>query len=251
MKTKDISISLAQITTKQGNIAYNIEKHCEWIEKAGEYDTDYIVFPELSLTGYELKPSASLIFAMDDERIEVIKNCCFKKKINAIVGAPIRTRAGIIIGSFIILKNGCTMIYSKQYLHEGEDNHFIPGSLNPMISDRNENLSFAICADTSHENHRKNAYENNASVYISSALITPDGYKEDTSVLQKMAEEYKMTVFMANYCGTTGGYQAAGGSCAWNSNGEMIGQLDREKEGLLIIRRDSLQRTWYLDQVIY
>lgn len=242
--TEDLTIALAQIAVKKSDSSYNIKKHCELIYMAGEYSANYLVFPELSLTGYELELSESLAFSIDDERIEEIKKCCIESKVNGIVGAPIRTRAGIIIGSFIILNNGYTMIYSKKYLHHGEEQYFISGNLNPILLDSDENISFAICADTNNEHHRKAAYKNNTSVYISSALISPNGYSKDTEVLQKMARDYQITVFIANYCGVTGGIKAAGGSCAWNSKGELIDKLDSNTEGLLLISRDHKDKKW-------
>lgn len=94
-----------------------------------------------------------------------------------------------------------------------------------------------------------NAYSTNTSVYITSALLSDNGYANDTKVLQHTAKKYNMTVFMANYCGETGGYKAAGGSCAWNSSGELIGKMDSNTEGILLIECTDT-REWSLDKII-
>lgn len=39
---------------------------------------------------------------------------------------------------------------------------------------------------------------------------------------------------MANYTGTTGGYDCAGKTSAWNKQGALLAQLSYEDEGLLI-----------------
>ncbi len=50
-----VKIALAQINPILGDIRKNIEKHVKFIEKAIKEKADVIVFPELSLTGYNLK----------------------------------------------------------------------------------------------------------------------------------------------------------------------------------------------------
>ena len=46
-------IALAQLKSICGDIDANIGKHLSFIEKAAEFKSNLIVFPELSLTGYE------------------------------------------------------------------------------------------------------------------------------------------------------------------------------------------------------
>jgi predicted amidohydrolase len=53
-----------------------------------------------------------------------------------------------------------------------------------------------------------------------------------------------MMVMMTNYCGSTGGYEAAGGSIVIDSHGETIAVLDRCKEGILIAQRKH-QHEWF------
>ncbi len=50
-----LSLSLAQIATKLGDVESNLGKHLELIQQAKSQKSDLIVFPELSLTGYSLQ----------------------------------------------------------------------------------------------------------------------------------------------------------------------------------------------------
>jgi len=50
-----LSLALAQITTKLGDVESNLGKHLEFIQQAKSQKSDLIVFPELSLTGYVLQ----------------------------------------------------------------------------------------------------------------------------------------------------------------------------------------------------
>ncbi len=48
-----MKICLAQIKSIKGDVEENIIHHKGFIEKALTYDVDLIIFPELSITGYE------------------------------------------------------------------------------------------------------------------------------------------------------------------------------------------------------
>ena len=48
-----MKLCIAQTTAAPGDVAINIANHCRWIERAIEHHADLIIFPELSLTGYE------------------------------------------------------------------------------------------------------------------------------------------------------------------------------------------------------
>lgn len=54
MLPMNLSVGLAQIYPKLGNIAANVDKHLSYIEQASKENVDLIVFPELSLTGYQV-----------------------------------------------------------------------------------------------------------------------------------------------------------------------------------------------------
>ncbi|WP_267967702.1 nitrilase-related carbon-nitrogen hydrolase [Vibrio maritimus] len=55
-----ISISLPQAPVFKEDIAANIHQHLVAIEASASLGADLVVFPELSLTGYELKSLAKL-----------------------------------------------------------------------------------------------------------------------------------------------------------------------------------------------
>ncbi|MGC9491355.1 nitrilase-related carbon-nitrogen hydrolase, partial [Vibrio genomosp. F10] len=58
-----VTISLAQIPIVRGDLCGNIENHIKMIEESSSYKADVVVFPELSLTGYELDLVSELAFS--------------------------------------------------------------------------------------------------------------------------------------------------------------------------------------------
>jgi predicted amidohydrolase len=237
------TIALAQIAAEKGDIEANIQKHLQMIDIASRHESAFIVFPELSLTGYEPTLARELSFDLRDHRLDPLREACRRKQITVIAGAPIRQFNNLVLGAFVLLPYGTGTVYSKRYLHPGEDRVFVPHDWNPLLVHKEDVISLAICADINNPLHAKTAYENNSTVYIASVLVTPNGYTDDTAVLKKHAREYHMTVMMANYCGFTGGYEAAGGSIVIDSHGKTIAALDRSKEGILFARRQG-QHEW-------
>jgi N-carbamoylputrescine amidase len=50
----EIAVGLAQIDCRLGDLDGNVERHLAWIERGRAAGADFLVFPELSLTGYRL-----------------------------------------------------------------------------------------------------------------------------------------------------------------------------------------------------
>jgi predicted amidohydrolase len=239
-----MTIALAQIAAKKGDVEANIQTHLRMIEIAHSYKSDLIVFPELSLTGYEPTLARDLSFDLTDHRLEPLREACHQRQIAVIAGAPIKHAAQPLLGSFVLFPSGACTAYSKRYLHSGEEQFFAPHDWNPLFVFKGDVVSLAICADILNPLHAKTAHENDSTIYLASVLITPAGYANDTSVLRKYAREHHMTVMMANYCGFTGGYEAAGESIVIDSYGKTIAALDRSNEGILVVRRQR-QHEWF------
>lgn len=125
--------------------------------------------------------------------------------------------------------------YSKQYLYPTEVDIFTSGNT-PCIApfDEAHIIAPAICYELSNDEHVEYAHRMNANVYMASVLNSIGGIDADIERLSKIASTYKMFTFMSNYVGESGGYQCAGKSSVWNTEGELVAQLDNKKEGTLI-----------------
>ena len=81
----NIIVTAAQISPVLGKVQENLEKHLFYIEEAKKLKSDIIIFPELSLTGYNLKDSA-LDVARNTESREVQAIAEASKGITTIFG---------------------------------------------------------------------------------------------------------------------------------------------------------------------
>ena len=232
-----MKICVAQTNPVKGNILLNLKQHINFIHSAGENDVDIIIFPELSLTGYEPELAHELAVSADEIQFNQLQTLSNEYQMIIGVGMPTKSldlKSQILISMIIFKPDQAYEIYSKQYLFETEKEIFIAGKQPAYLSVNDEIVAPSICYELSNPNHSACAKQNNASVYLASVLNSLSGIEMDLITLSNIAQNHEMTVAMANYIGQSGGYQCAGRSSIWNDQGQLVGQLDGESEGLLI-----------------
>jgi predicted amidohydrolase len=227
-------ICIGQTNPQKGDIAKNIEQHIRLINRAICKNVDVIIFPELSLTGYEPELASVLATNQDDERLDIFQEISNKHKMIIGVGLPTRSGADIFISMIIFSPEKERITYSKQHLYPTEVNIFTPGQHPVYLNIGNKIIAPAICFELSNPEHSQKAFDNNADIYMASVLNSVGDIDGDLEKLSAIARKFQMTVFMANHVGQSGGYQCAGKSSVWNGKGVLIGQLDGQNEGLLI-----------------
>lgn len=236
-------LAAAQTQPKQGDIESNLFDHYNLIELAAQHQVDLIVFPEMSITGYEREKARKLAFTPTDSRLDKLHQLSKEHDILVIVGAPILIDCDLHIGAFILKPDNSISIYTKHFLHAGEEEFFLPSfSYNPAIELGNERISLSICADIENPQHAENAGKNNISIYVASIFYTPNGIPYAHKTLSEYAKRHGMHVIMSNYCGRSWGLNSGGQSGFWDKNGHLISSLNETDPGLLII--DKLDGEW-------
>lgn len=246
-----LRIAGAQSVSTPGNIAANVAAHCRFIVEASACDVDIVVFPELSLCGYEMSLLAACVVHPDDEVLAPLRELATDKAISVVVGAPILSRSNTIqIGAITFFPNGETSTYCKHFLHPGEECFVsacsLPCSTYPV---GDEATALAICADTGHEQHPQAAAAANASLYLASVLVSDAGYATDAGNLQRYAERHCMATLMANHGGPTGGYLPAGRSAFWSPEGRLVVAAPGTGQYLVIASKNSVGWTGDLRRI--
>jgi predicted amidohydrolase len=224
-------ISIAQTQPIKGDILKNINRHKELINNALSNNSDIIIFPELSLTGYEPELAESLTMTADDSRLDCLQDMSNEHHITIGIGMPMKTKNGISISMIIFQPHKTRQVYFKKYIHSSEIPFFIGGE-NDSTFIKDTTIALAICYEISVPQHAEDAFKNGANIYIAS--VVEDYVDNAIAKLSAMASKYKMTVLMSNAVGQTGAYLCDGKSSIWNTEGELLGQLDSIHEGLLI-----------------
>ena len=83
-------LAAAQTNPKHDHIKANLNDHCKLIELAAKNGADLIVFPEMSITGYEREKAKNFVFDVLDPRLNTLLKLAVDNKIIVIAGAPIR-----------------------------------------------------------------------------------------------------------------------------------------------------------------
>ena len=232
-----MKISVAQIRPIKGNIEANILNHRRLTDLAITAKVDLIIFPELSITGYEPELAAALATTQDDERFDIFQEISDVENITIGIGVPTKSELGVRISTVVFQKNQPRQTYSKQHLHSSETPFFVNGNHQLLLADNK--ITLAICYELSIPEHSANAFRNGANVYIASTVNSYHGVNKDLDILADIAKNYSMTVLMANCIGQTGEYHCAGKSSVWNNQGILLAQMDDKHEGILVFNSET------------
>lgn len=234
-----LTIAAAQSISIAGDLAANIAWHQRFIQVAAEQGVQLLVFPELSLTGYERGLAAEMAIKPDAPVLQPLRDFARDVGVTAVVGMPIRLSddSPVLIGALVLGADGALGVYSKQHLHDGEELAFAPGTGGCALQIGAETVALAVCADFSHASHALAAAALGADLYAAGVLITENGYAPDTAILQGYAGAHSMAVLMANHGGATGGWESAGRSAIWSAGGSLVIAAPGTGNLLVVARR--------------
>ena len=230
-----MKICVAQTRPITGDIQSNIDNHKRLIDLAISNGADIVIFPELSLTGYEPKLSKELATNQDDSRFDDFQVISNTRQITIGVGVPTKHHSGICISLVLFQPQKARQTYSKKYLHSDENEFFISGQSFACLRVHKINIALAICYELSVPEHVENAFRSGAEIYLASVAKTVSGVEKAIKRLSDIAEEYSMPVLMSNCIGQSDGDECGGKSSIWNNKGLLVGQLSDTNEGVLII----------------
>jgi len=227
-------IGVVQSRSSKGDVRSNIDHHKKLIALAVSAGADLVVFPELSLTGYEPPLANELAITEDDATLNDFQIVSDENSIFIGVGMPTRNDEGVCISMIIFQPRKPRRVYSKKYLHADEQEFFVAGKNFATIKMAEINVAFAICYEISVPEHQKEAFEGGANIYIASAAKSASGVQQAVETLSAIAGNYDMPVLFSNSIGYCDNFESAGSSSIWNQKGVLTGQLDDAHEGLLV-----------------
>lgn len=239
-------IAAAQTLAFPRDIAANIADHCAFIEQAAAHKAQLIVFPEMSISGYDVKDPRPLAFMQNDPRVAPLRKAAIAHNMIVAAGAPVAIGEALHIGLFIFLPTGEELLYTKQYVHFSEAAFFTSCfDHDPQVQLGEERISFAICADLKNPLHAEAAAKRESTLYVASIFYTPDSIEDGHARLAAHARTHNMNVLMANFLRSEDAApddMGSGRSAFWSAGGEMIASLGESERGLLLITKD--ERGW-------
>jgi predicted amidohydrolase len=218
-------IAVAQPMCLPCDVAANAVTHAASVRSAG---ARVIVFPELSLTGYEFDAPP---ITVEDPRLEPLVEACVETRTLALAGAPVGGEAGTVhIAMLAIDATGVRVAYRKMWLGGAEPDRFTPGLEPAVIEVDGWQLGLAICKDTGVPQHAADTAALGIDAYVAGVLEAA----EDAAIVEerarRVAADHRVWVAIASFAGSTGGgyERAAGGSGIWTADGVAVAEAGPE-----------------------
>jgi predicted amidohydrolase len=230
-------IGVAQTKPYKGDILRNIEVHLRLIELAAAARVDTIVFPELSITGYEPALASALATTVDDVRLDIFETLSERYSMTIGVGIPTTNGAGVRITEVIFQPEQSRQTYSKRYLHADEEPFFVSGMEAGFLA--SGRIALAICYELSVPAHAEEAHRSGAEVYLVSVAKSRAGMERAAETLAAIARRYSMMVLVSNCVGHCDDFDCGGGSAVWDKQGELLMRLDEGEEGILVVDTET------------
>lgn len=233
-------IAAAQIAAVPGDVSANLRTHARFAVLAAERGAQLLVFPELSLTGYELALARANAVAPDDPRLDALRQLAARARMTMAVGAPVPDGEGSLsIGAIVLGADGGCSSYTKIHVHESEMGVFAAGAGGAPLRVGEAAVGLAICRDASFPEHAADAASRGVDVYAAGVMIDDEGYAKKAPLLRGYARRHRMAVLMANYAGVTGGMASAGRSAVWTEDGEVVAACEGPEEALLVAAKEG------------
>jgi len=229
-----MKICIAQTQSSEGKVEESIQNHMHIIESAIKLNVHLIIFPELSITGFEPSLTKELATNLEDPIFNQFQEKSDIHKITIGVGMPINTVDGIHVSILIFQPNEKRTMYAKQLLHPDELPYFICGKENIILNLKETKIAIGICYEALQPQHFLNAIENDADIYIASVSKPAVGVKKAYNHFSKTAKEFNTPILMSNSIGYCDNFLSVGQSAIWNKKGTVVDQLDDENQGILI-----------------
>lgn len=214
-----------------------------------ELQARVVVFPELALTGY---PPDDLLLRDDflSEISDAIARVCREvQDVTLIVGAPVRSGAGLLNVALVIEQGRVVATYAKHCLPTygvfDDTRYFQPGSEPCVIDVEGCRIGVTICEDAWHAGPVAWAVEMGAEVVVNINASPFDQYKwaaREAVIRERIGESAVVML----YCNMAGGQDEVvydGASCAFGRHGDLRVRAPRFCSGLFPV--DLIRRAGY------
>jgi predicted amidohydrolase len=216
---RSLVIAVAQPRVEPLDVAVNAARHAAAVRAA---HARVVVFPEMSLTGYELDAPT---VAPDDPRLAPLVEACAATDTVALAGAPVD---GPYIAMLAVGGSGARVAYRKLHPHSSEE-RFLAGPAPEVLEVDGWRLGLAICRDTGVAEHVARTAALGIDAYVAGVLDAPEGDVVVAERARRVAAEQGVWVAVSSFAGPTGGGypESAGRSGIWTPEGRVAARAGR------------------------
>ncbi len=250
-----LTLALAQINTKLGDVESNLEKHLALAREAAQGGAGLVVFPELSLTGYVLQDIAATVAirpSADDPLFSRLLQA--SKNLDMVVGfVEEDSRYRYFISAAYLSAGQVVHVHRKVYLPTygifDEKRYFAAGNCFRAFDTRFGRAGMLICEDFWHVSSPYTLWLDGADLFLMTSASPGRGVTDEilgsAQWVQDVNRAYSglFTSFFAhaNRVGFEDGLNFFGGSTIFDPDGRMITQSPYNDEALTLREIDLAQ----------
>ena len=246
-----IKVGLAQVDSRLGDLAANLDHHLEWIQHARAESVELLLFPELSLTGYRLLHLTPRVSIRPHESPIVERLLAAAPEMAIVVGCVEEDKSGFLYNSALLLHRGrVAHVHRKLYLPTygifQEGRFFAQGDRLDLCDLFSNPLGILICEDFWHSDPGERLARAGAKliavVSASPGRIGPDAMPPSQEAWESLTRASALlnTAWVV-YCGRVGweeGTFYTGGSHIVRPGGELLARAPYLEEHLLTAEID-------------
>lgn len=254
-----LTLALAQINTRLGDIQANLDKHLTLAKEAWSSGADILLFPELSLTGYVLQDLVPAVARRPGPADPVFARLLrASKEIDLVVGfVDEDARHRFTIANAYLSQGEIVHIHRKVHLPTytlfDEKRYLAPGETFRAFETRFGRLGMLICEDFWHLSSPYLLWLDGADLLLMSSASPGRGITGEqigsAETVETVTRTYAqlLTVFVAhtNRVGFEDGLKFWGGATVYDPDGTLLakGPYDEEALTLAELDLDQLRRT--------
>ncbi|RMF78102.1 MAG: carbon-nitrogen hydrolase [Chloroflexi bacterium] len=232
-----INVGLAQIYPKLGDVCANLDKHLAFVEQAAEQHVELLVFPELSMSGYQVQdlvPEVAIRTEESDKTFAALLKA--SKQLDIVVGFVHEDhRKRFYIADAYLSGGECLHIHHKLYLPTyamfDEGRYFARGNTARAFDTRYGRVGMLICEDFWHVSPAYVLWMDGADIMIFNSSSPGRGLDSEDRlsgtrwvelVNQAYGSMFTSYILHCNRVGYEDGKNFWGGSSIVDPNGEFL-----------------------------
>ncbi|HWQ84602.1 MAG TPA: nitrilase-related carbon-nitrogen hydrolase [Anaerolineales bacterium] len=251
-----LTLALAQINTRLGDVPANLEKHLQLASEARASGADLLVFPELSLTGYVLQDLATAVAHRPNSDDPIFRPLLeASREIDLVVGfVDEDPRNRFFIASAYLSGGKVVHVHHKLYMATyglfDEGRFFAWGDSVQAFDTRFGRLGILICEDFWHASPPYLLWLDGAELLLFTSASPGRGLSKEPvldsarwveHLNQAYASMFTCFVAHANRVGYEDGLNFWGGSTLFDPSGELLVQGKYHEEGVVLADVDLNQ----------